>query len=278
MVRSRPDLHPAPTARQVLIGCALAILGFAGFIFATHWVQGRTTSFGQALLWAAPVCLLWALAVPLVARLDRMADGFGRGRALAIHLVGAVGVSLVMAVARLALGWAWAPNEIGGAALMQSGVRFFGLGLLVYAALVGLIHALRPVPPPPQSDPTAPAEPSFPDALSAGLPEAPDSVTVVVRGRSIAVPWRAVGWIEAAGNYATLHTGGKTHLIRQTLQQLEDTLDPARFVRIHRSTLVNLDHLDPQAPVTDTVCLRTGETLRVSRTGRARLVARTRVP
>ncbi|NNF58532.1 MAG: response regulator [Rhodothermaceae bacterium] len=50
-----------------------------------------------------------------------------------------------------------------------------------------------------------------------------------------------VEWIEAAGDYMVLHVGAKSHLLRETMSNLEQQLDPARFVRIHRSTMVNLD-------------------------------------
>ncbi len=52
-----------------------------------------------------------------------------------------------------------------------------------------------------------------------------------------------VDWIEAAGNYVRLHVGGKTHLLRQTMNALERQLDPDRFLRIHRSTIVNVDRV-----------------------------------
>ena len=52
-----------------------------------------------------------------------------------------------------------------------------------------------------------------------------------------------VDWIEAAGNYVRLHVGGKTHLLRQTMNALERQLDPNRFLRIHRSTIVNIDRV-----------------------------------
>ena len=52
-----------------------------------------------------------------------------------------------------------------------------------------------------------------------------------------------VDWIEAAGNYARLHAGGKTHLLRQTMNALERQLDSDRFLRIHRSTIVNVDRV-----------------------------------
>lgn len=52
-----------------------------------------------------------------------------------------------------------------------------------------------------------------------------------------------IDWIEAAGNYVRLHVGGARHLLRQTMSALEDQLDPNRFLRIHRSTIVNVDRV-----------------------------------
>ena len=51
-------------------------------------------------------------------------------------------------------------------------------------------------------------------------------------------------WIGAADYYAELHTkDGKIHLVRETLQHLEERLDPLKFIRVHRSTIVHLDHV-----------------------------------
>lgn len=52
-----------------------------------------------------------------------------------------------------------------------------------------------------------------------------------------------IDWIEAADYYASLHVGHKTHLLRRSMNELESDLDPERFCRIHRSTIVNLDRV-----------------------------------
>jgi two-component system LytT family response regulator len=62
-------------------------------------------------------------------------------------------------------------------------------------------------------------------------------------GRIFFVPVADVAWIQAAGNYVELHAGRERHLLRETMKRLETRLDPARFVRIHRSTLVNLERI-----------------------------------
>ena len=50
-------------------------------------------------------------------------------------------------------------------------------------------------------------------------------------------------WAEADGNYVNLHFGKESHLQREKLSALEAQLDPARFVRVHRSALVNVDRV-----------------------------------
>lgn len=77
-----------------------------------------------------------------------------------------------------------------------------------------------------------------------------------------------VDWIEAADNYVRLHTGSVRHVLRMTMKQLEDRLDPQDFVRIHRSAIVNLSrvsHLLPQASGDQEVVLHGGRRLTLSR-------------
>ncbi len=59
-------------------------------------------------------------------------------------------------------------------------------------------------------------------------------------GRVVVIPTSDIDWIEGADYYARLHIGGKSHLIRESLASLERRLDPARFLRLHRSAIVNL--------------------------------------
>jgi len=83
-------------------------------------------------------------------------------------------------------------------------------------------------------------------------------------------------WIEAQGDFVKVQTGSKNHLARETLQNLELKLDAAKFLRIHRSFLVNLDHVDrvETAHYGDyTVYMSDGMKLRLSRNYRAKLKA-----
>jgi len=67
---------------------------------------------------------------------------------------------------------------------------------------------------------------------------------VVKIGRSYRfVRMEDIDWLEAEKNYLRLHLGGKSHLIRHTLGGIEEKLDPQRFVRINRSTIVNVERI-----------------------------------
>ena len=63
------------------------------------------------------------------------------------------------------------------------------------------------------------------------------------RGQTLFLPVSKIDWIEAASYYACLHVGDATHLVRRTLQELEQGLDERAFVRIHRSIIVNLERV-----------------------------------
>jgi hypothetical protein len=83
-----------------------------------------------------------------------------------------------------------------------------------------------------------------------------------------------IRWIEAQGYYAALHTGSGSFLLRRSLTRLEDELDSERFIRVHRSTIVNIDHVDGLTTNDSGSCLVTladGSRRGVSRSGRRKL-------
>jgi len=89
-----------------------------------------------------------------------------------------------------------------------------------------------------------------------------------------------IDWIEADGNYAKLHVGPKSHLLREKMQELESQLDPERFVRIHRSIIVNLDRIKEMYPHFNgdyIIVLNDGTRLKLSRSRPEHLEARLRV-
>ena len=93
-------------------------------------------------------------------------------------------------------------------------------------------------------------------------------------GRVIFLKTEDVDWIEAADNYVRLHAGSETHLLRETMNAIEGQLDPQKFLRIHRSTIVNVDRigqLHPWFRGDYQVILKDGTELTLSRSYRERV-------
>lgn len=88
------------------------------------------------------------------------------------------------------------------------------------------------------------------------------------------IPTRQLEYVEAQDDYVALHSAGKTYLKQQTISSLEALLDPKRFVRVHRSFLVNLEQItkiEPYTKETRLAVLASGSQIPVSRSGYARL-------
>ena len=86
-----------------------------------------------------------------------------------------------------------------------------------------------------------------------------------------------IDWIEAAGVYVNLHLGNKELLYRAALAELAERLDPARFIRVHRSTIVNIESILQLEPISHgefDVVLKGGARTRISRTYRSQLEER----
>lgn len=93
--------------------------------------------------------------------------------------------------------------------------------------------------------------------------------TVRYGSRLLFVPVEDVAWIEASGDYATLHVGEREYLVREPLHRLVTLLDPARFLRVHRSAIVQLDLVSELRTLGNrdaVIRLRDGTALRASRT------------
>ena len=89
------------------------------------------------------------------------------------------------------------------------------------------------------------------------------------------IPAGKIDYLEAQDDYVSVHSGGKCYLKQQTISSLESALDPSRFIRIHRSYIVNLERVVKMEPYTKesrVAVLADGTQLPVSRAGYARLV------
>ena len=159
-----------------------------------------------------------------------------------------------------ALGYVLKPFEDARlrAALVRAAAARHGAALA--AALESLIAPSSPSPSSSASQSPSPAalEPRF--EVRAGT-------------RILLVPVADVDWIEGAGYYSMLHVGRETHLLRETMQALEQRLDPARFLRVHRSAIIALPRVRELRDAASEVVLQSGDLVPVSRSRRAALSA-----
>ncbi len=110
----------------------------------------------------------------------------------------------------------------------------------------------------------------FMQSRMAGGKTVPETDRVLVKssGDIYFLKAEEIDWIEAEGDYMKFHTGEKSHLMRETMARLEERLDPKRFIRIHRSTIVNIDRLQKLSPSFGgeyAVILEDGTKLKLSR-------------
>ena len=124
--------------------------------------------------------------------------------------------------------------------------------------LVNLLAELR------GSSEIEPGEPSTPERAPNWLP--------IRNGReTVRVPVQAIEWVDAAGDYLCIHASGHTHILRATMREMENLLDPRLFQRVHRSTIVNLTRVKSlRAHMNGEYFLRLegGQELKLSRTYR----------
>jgi len=111
--------------------------------------------------------------------------------------------------------------------------------------------------------------------------ETPDRFVIKSRGRVVFLRVEEIDWMRAVGNYVRLQVGRDSHLMRETMTGMEAKLNPDRFMRIHRSTIVNLDRVkeaQPWAKGEYVVIMRDGTRLIMSRRYRERLNERLNKP
>jgi hypothetical protein len=203
--------------------------------------------------------LSWVLVGTGVIALERRwpLGGEGWRRRLPLHTMAALAAGLLVNLFLHALLWLLGTDAVSAAALpaviLRDAIDHAHLNALVYAVLiVGVRWADQ-------------------RTNVASAPPYVARLTARRRGTLMVIDVDEVDWIEGADDYACLHVGARRHLTDDRLQTLERMLDPARFVRIHRSALVNLSRV---REVTDgrwgdaVAVLRDGTRVRVSRTRR----------
>lgn len=220
-------------------------------------------------MWQALVYGLWAPVWLALAFLLRRSGLGVRGLAAA----GAFAVPAIAfhALAAAALDLRWSPRmeALGFPVALAERLP---VDLLFYMAITGATWAAAAHR---QSRRLIEALAAARAATPAGAGEEP--LLVSLGSRRVPVPLPAIEWLGAAGNYVVVNWDGREGLVRTTLQELERSLDPARFARIHRSTLANLAMVEGAASLSDgswRLTMKSGAELVASRTYRDRILER----
>jgi two-component system LytT family response regulator len=183
---------------------------------------------------------------------------------LDVEMPGISGLEVVRAVGEAAM-----PPTIFVSAYARHAVEAFGAAAVDYL--------VKPVEPERFERSLARARWTLEARRATGAPAPPlaaeaalvERFWVKTRTGVVLVPVEDLDWIQAEGDYARLHVGERSYLIPDSLVSLEGRLPHLRFVRIHRSTIVNLRRvvaLEPRANLDHAVRLTTGALLRLSRT------------
>lgn len=102
----------------------------------------------------------------------------------------------------------------------------------------------------------------------------PEHIAIKESGEITRVAINSIEWIDAAGDYMCIHAGSETHILRRTMKELEEELNPQRFQRIHRSAIVNMEHVEKLCSRQNGeyhLILRNGKELKVSRSYKDRI-------
>jgi hypothetical protein len=234
-----------PAIWAVLLGVSM---------FAHAYVEvadsGHRLPLGRALVHETASHIAVAALLPAIYWLHRRFPLGGSLRNILIHVLAVIPFSVTRTVAMTGLRLLWFAGVMGERySFPLTFERLFyeftkdivSYGMLS-AAIVALRYLLERRPTPAPEAGTAPA----PDPIPMARPE-----RFAVRqrgGKEIMVEVADIDWVEAAGNYAILHVGGDTFEIRSSLSKLEAELDPKRFVRVHKSHMVNIARVAEVTP------------------------------
>lgn len=102
----------------------------------------------------------------------------------------------------------------------------------------------------------------------------PEHLAIKDSGEITRVPVNQIEWVDAAGDYMCIHAAGETFILRRTMKELEQELNPNRFQRVHRSAIVNIDQVEKLCTRHNGeyhLALKNGQNLKVSRSYKDRI-------
>lgn len=266
------------TAGRFLV--LLAVWTAIGLLFASHFRAYYRIDWPLALWWGLKDWYLWGALAPIVVWLTRRVPP-SRERwpgALAVHLLAALSLALVhptlvvlLSVPVEGLGEASFAGAVSGLFLKR-----YTLSFLTYGAVAGIALAEDAYRRDPGRRERAlhVSEELRRGRAGADGGRAAERLLVRRDGRERFLEVARIDRIEAEGNYVRIHAGEDRFFERRTLKSLQAQLDPSRFLRVHRSHVVQVDRIDriePRFKGGYEVVLRDGTRLPLSRTYRRHL-------
>ncbi|MDQ7971039.1 MAG: LytTR family DNA-binding domain-containing protein [Rhodocyclaceae bacterium] len=254
----------APVRRVVEVGFWVVLMALqAAFNTAVALVDARAAAHPpapwQVVSWELSSHLVLLALVPVLAAFERrfpLYRPLGWWRTLGAHVAGSLVFCALhvggMVLLRKAVAWAaGGAYDFGGGgswlyeylkdvrsyASIVAGIAIYRLWLLRLQGEARVLDA----PEAPGDAARAPPEPLPPEASAP--PARPERFLVRKLRREFLIAAADIDWLQAQGNYVGLHVNGHDYLLRATLTDFLAQLDPARFVRVHRSHAVNLDRI-----------------------------------
>lgn len=246
MVERKPFDWRVPVAWAILLAVSMAARSYVEI--ANQAKIGRPIGLDQALAIELTSHIVVAALLPALYWLHRRWPIGESLRNVTIHVAAVVPFSIAHTVGMAGLRLLWFSAILGTAytfPLTADRLAYeFAKDIVSYGMLSAGVLALRYLFDRTSQRADAVAQPEVP------APPSPLSERFAVRkrGREIMVEMADIDWVEASGNYAVLHVGGETLEIRSSLSKLEGELDPKRFVRVHKSYLVNVTRITEVTP------------------------------
>jgi len=246
---------------------------------------GFEMSLASALLREISSHVMWLVLLPAIYWLNRRFP-IQKLASIPVHALATVPVSLAHVLGMVALRWIFAgPLNVAFsyAFTVEHLLYEYRKDLMTYITFAAAYVALgfvfaRLDGEAPASPTAAAADPAADPATEPAAEPLPAGgrlrrIAVRRKDREVLVSVDDIDWIEAAGNYAILHVGSERHEIRSTLTRLENDLDPASFVRVHKSSVVNIARVREVEPWFNgdwRIHLQDGTVVALSRRYRAR--------
>ena len=264
---------------------ALIVVGNAAGNSVTTWIELERYEHNpfqpwEPAVWEGSSAVMWALLIPLIASLTRRyPTHWGNwARRLPQHLAASIVVSLAHVLGMVALrmlAYRWQGMEYSFGPWPSELLYEYLKDVRSYAGIVFVIEAYRFVLRRLQGEASLLGPPDEGPAVEPV--DRPERFLVRKLGREFLVAAADIEWLQASGNYVNLRVRGHDYPLRSTLGGIAARLDPERFVRIHRSYIVNLERVASIEPL-DTgdarLHLKDGHQLPVSRSHRGELRGR----